>query len=469
MVEARYPAARGSGKPRSQTSYRLSVLRITSETRVFYGGPRCKWNFVTSARSSLRSGSSGPQPEETDVLSLCGAHGLLSRRVTLYSLCMPTSIAEFARAASDAVRTRTCFEARQSVRAGKIDVTARVRFRAPDRTTVEFSAYASPFAEMDDLLGGSAELAPEDLVGASLAYDGRLTRSLHSKTSTAFVALGRRLYEPLPGYDALAELSFLDDIARDYLLRDAGETVCAGRTARILGLRPKRPWVSSLFRTKAFLLERAEVTLDAETFFPLRVDFVPGRGTPAASVLGADGRVTIEYSDVRLGEIDEATFAPAPPVGARVFTEELVAPDRSDALPFPLPIGALATHGFDAIDDRAAVVLDAARERGYATVAFHRAADDERTEAVLVVRVGNYVSRLMARRRTMAGERGEVLDLRGGSARYVDRRALLGADAAARGVPLLADLVWERDGVFWVVSGEALTREALLSIASDLA
>ena len=70
-------------------------------------------------------------------------------------------------------------------------------------------------------------------------------------------------------------MAFLDDLARDYLLRDAGETVCAGRAARILGLKPKRPWVSSLFRSKAFQLERAEVTVDAETLFPLRVEFTP--------------------------------------------------------------------------------------------------------------------------------------------------------------------------------------------------
>ena len=47
--------------------------------------------------------------------------------------------------------------------------------------------------------------------------------------------------------------------------------------------------------------------------------------------------MTIEYADVRLGEIDEAAFAPTPPDGTRVFTEDHVPPDEAADLPFPLP------------------------------------------------------------------------------------------------------------------------------------
>ncbi len=387
----------------------------------------------------------------------------------MYSLHMPLPIAAFARAASDAIRARTPFEARQSIRAGKIEVAARVRVLLPDRIIVDYSAYASPLAEIDDVLGGHAELAPEDLVGASLFYDSRTTWFVSPKMEAAFSTPGRRLYEPIPACDALGEVRFADDLARDFLLRDGGETTHAGRAARVIGLKPKRQRVSSLFRVATFLVERAEVTFDVETYFPLRVAFLPGRGTPAASVLGPEEWITIEYADVHAVEISESAFTPALSAGTRVFTESLLEPgDAPRLVPFPLPIDVLEQRGYPLIDGRALVVLDAARERGHATLFCSVASGDREEESALVVRVGNYVSRLMARRRTMAGERGELVEVRGQPARYFDHRTAWATDAAVAEVPLPADLVWEREGLFWVLTGEGLTREELLAVADAL-
>lgn len=469
MREASRAISRDSGKPRSQTLSRLSVLHITPATRVFYEGPRSMGNFVTSPPSQSRARPYALLRLSPHALSRQWTSGVLALRPVLYTVCMPVSIADFARAVTEATRTRTSFEARQTIRAGKTDVSARVRFRAPDRASVEFAAYASPLAEMDDLLAGYAELAPNDLVGSSLAFDGKTTRIFSPKTSTSLVMPGRRLHEPIPGCDALAELAFLDDLTRDYFLRDAGDTFCAGRAARILGLKPKRPWVSSLFRSKSFQLERAEVTIDAETLFPLRVEFTPDRSSAAAVVLPAGGQVMIEYADIRFGEIDEAIFAPVPPAGTRMFTENLIPHDEVAELPFPLSIRALVARGFQPVDDRATVVLDTGRERGYATLVLRLPGDGGRTEKALVLRVGNYISRLMARRRTLAAEQGEAVDVRGHEARYIDRRALFGSDAAARNLPLLADVTWEHAGVFWVLSSEALSKDELVAAASDLA
>jgi hypothetical protein len=36
-------------------------------------------------------------------------------------------------------------------------------------------------------------------------------------------------------------------------------------------------------------------------------------------------------------------------------------------------------------------------------------------------------------------------------------------------LPLPADLVWERGGLFWVATAEGLTKEALVALASALA
>ncbi len=379
---------------------------------------------------------------------------------------MPIPIATFARAASDAIRATSAFEARQSIRAGRIEVIARVRALPPERIAVDYATYVSPLAEMDDLLGGHLELAPDDLAEASLAYDGRTTWYVNPKTATALSVPGRRLYEPIPGCDALGEIRFLDDLPRDFLLRDGGETVYNGRAARIVGLKPKRQRVSSLFRVATFLVERAEVTFDAESYFPLRITFLPGRGTPAASVLGPDESITVEYADVRALEVSESTFAPALPAGTRLFSETLLAlADLASSIPFPLPTAALEEQGFRLVDDRALVVLDAARQRGYVTLVCARPGDDAGAESVVVLRVGNYVSRLMARRRTMAGERGESIEVAGQPARYYDHRVAWGDHPAAAELPLPADLVWERDGLFWVVTSEGLSKEALVALA----
>lgn len=291
---------------------------------------------------------------------------------------MSTTFLEFVRATSDATRARDAFEARQSVRAGKLDVQARVRFRAPDRLAVEYTTYANPLADLDEAFGGHAEFASADLIGAFLAFDGRTTRAFSPQTGTALVAPGRRLYEPFPDTDVLGEVGFLDDLARDFLVRDGGETSWAGRSARVVGLRPKRRWISSVVRTKTFTLERAEVTLDAETHFPLHIEFVPEPTAAVAALLDGGERITIDYADVRLAPPGGATFAPAFPDGVRVFTEEPLTLDAAASLPFPLPVDALRARGFAADLPHAVVTLDPERGRGHATLAFRKATDDGR-------------------------------------------------------------------------------------------
>ena len=395
--------------------------------------------------------------------------GLLPRRRPVYSVRMPTPITVLARAASEAARARVAFEARQTIRAGKIEAVARVRSLAPDRVVVDYDAYANPLAELDDLWGGNAELAGSDLVGSSLLYDGRATWFVNPKTATALHASGRLLYEPLPGYDALGETRFLDDLARDFLLRDGGQGIQGARPTRIIGLKPKRQRVASLFRVATYPFERAEVALDAETFFPLRIAFIPPPGLSLSSFLGSDSWITIEYTDVRELDLDESAFTPTLPAGTRIFEETLV--DESEleaALPFSLSVDTLRQRGYTLADHSVRLALDATRERGYATLFCLRADENNEITSAVVVRVGNYVSRLMARRRTMVGEHGESVDLGGQPARYLDRRLLWKEGPPDIEMPVLADLVWERDGVFWVLTSERLAKEDLLELARTL-
>jgi len=383
--------------------------------------------------------------------------------------CMPTPITLLARAASEAVRAKVAFEARQTIRAGKIEAVARIRSLAPDRLVVDYDAYTNPLAELNDVWGGNAEFMGSDLVGSSLLYDGRTTWFVNPKTATALHASGRLLYEPLPGYDALGETRFLDDLARDFLLRDGGQGIQGGRSTRILGLKPKRQRVASLFRIATYPFERAEVALDAETLFPLRIAFIPLPSLSLSAFLGSDSWITIEYADVRELDVSESAFTPTLPAGTRIFEETLVAESELEvALPFSVPVDALRRHGFVLADHSVRLVLDAARERGYATLFCIREDENEEATSAVVVRVGNYVSRLMARRRTMVGEHGESVDLNGQPARYLDRRLLWKEEPPGLELPALADLVCERHGVFWVLTSEGLPKEDLLELARTL-
>jgi len=387
----------------------------------------------------------------------------------VYSVLMPTPIIVLARAASEAARARVAFEARQTIRAGKIEAVARIRSLAPDRLVVDYDAYTNPLAELDDLWGGNAEFVGSDLVGSSLLYDGRSTWFVNPKTDTALHASGRLLYEPLPGYDALGETRFLDDLARDFLLRDEGQGIQGARPTRILGLKPKRQRIASLFRVATYPFERAEVALDAETLFPLRIAFIPPPGLSLSAFLGSDSWITIEYTDVRELDLDESAFTPTLSVGTRIFEETLV--DESElegSAPFSIPVDALRQRGYALADHSVRLVLDATRERGYATLFCLRADDNKEVTGAVVVRVGNYVSRWMARRRTTVGEHGESVGLGGQPARYLDRRLLWKEGPPDIEMPVLADLVWERNGVFWVLTSERLAKEDLLELARTL-
>jgi len=46
------------------------------------------------------------------------------------------------------------------------------------------------------------------------------------------------------------------------------------------------------------------VAFDQETLFPLRIAFSPGHGSALFPLIGPNGEITIEYTDVRLGAPD---------------------------------------------------------------------------------------------------------------------------------------------------------------------
>ncbi len=152
---------------------------------------------------------------------------------------MSNSAAALARSLSARFNDLVAFEATQTIQAGPIEATAHVRFRKPDRVIVQYSTYRNPIAEADEMLGGDVEFSSDDLTAMTLTYDGAHTWHESARSDARLKRLGRTLYEPLPGYDALGELGFLPNLTHDFLIRDAGTTDELGRPAHALGLKPK--------------------------------------------------------------------------------------------------------------------------------------------------------------------------------------------------------------------------------------
>ena len=161
-----------------------------------------------------------------------------------------------ARSVSERFRELVAFEATETIQAGPIETTARVRFRKPDRVVIEYSSYRNPIAEADELIGGEVEYASDDLVAMTLTYDGTPTWHSSARSGVQLKRIGRTLYEPLPGYDAHADLGFLADLTRDFLIRDEGATSELGRPTQGLGLKPKRARENQLLKSISYPFER---------------------------------------------------------------------------------------------------------------------------------------------------------------------------------------------------------------------
>lgn|GEM_PF-471242 len=396
----------------------------------------------------------------------------------LYSLgrrhnrsAMSNSAAALARSLSARFNDLVAFEATQTIQAGPIEATAHVRFRKPDRAIVEYSTYRNPIAEADEMLGGDVEFSSDDLTAMTLTYDGVHTWHASARSDARLKRVGRTLYEPLPGYDALGELGFLADLTRDFLIRDAGGTVELGRPAHALGLKPKRARQSHLLKAVSYPFDRAVVDVDDESLFPVRVRFQPPSRSPLGSVLGRDGWIAVRYTDVRLGVPDVDAFVPALAKDVPLFEETFPAFSNLAAeLPVPLRLDALLTRGFEPLDP-CSLVVDGPRQRGYATVLLARRGLDEATgDAFLTVRIGNYVSRHMARRRAIISERGEELPLGEHTGRFLDRSVLWdGNRPAPPPAPFPLELSWEQDGIFTILTAEGLTKTELALLAAELA
>jgi len=363
------------------------------------------------------------------------------------------------------------FTATQIITAGAIHAEARVRYKRPGMITVEYHSYQDPLTEFEERYTGGAEFIADELIGMQFIHNGQSTWIYDTKNNVAIRKPGRVLYSPLRGENAIAEIGFLRSLTRDFLLRDKGEEAVFGRSARLLGLKPKTRRRTLLLKEELFPVKRATVAFDQETLFPLRIVFYPAAGSALFYLVGPSTPITIEYKDILLNTVDEARFTFTPPEGTRVFTEEILTQEAlSEKVPFALPLAALKERaGYELYGGRATVTLNEKNDRTYVHLALvPSAAEGDKNESALSLRVGNYLSLNMNRRRALIAENGEPLSLGEVEARFLNRGEMLKGDLPAGMERSIMEISWEHDGVYWFLLGDGLEKEALIAAANTL-
>ncbi|MCK5828501.1 hypothetical protein KAH43_08275, partial [Candidatus Bipolaricaulota bacterium] len=153
---------------------------------------------------------------------------------------MTLSVAAFANLASSASRSRAGFEASQVIETGGLRIEAHVRRRDLRNIQIEYKTYQSPWADLQEALAGQVEFVGEELCGLTINCEGTHTWVIDLTSNTVLRKPGCQLFEPIPGLVTLGELSFLNTLTQDFLLRDLGEQTVDSRTVRRIGLKPKQ-------------------------------------------------------------------------------------------------------------------------------------------------------------------------------------------------------------------------------------
>ena len=382
---------------------------------------------------------------------------------------MERSISELAHAAMKACEDLEGFSATETLSAGPIKAKARMRYRRPGKITIEYRSYDDPLAQFEEKLAGT-EFTPDELLGMQIVHDGRGTWLHDVKRNVAIKKLGRRLYSPLRLPDGIAEIDFMCHLTRDFLLRDEGEEDVNGEKTRKIGLKPKTTERMSLFKNEMFPLKRAVLSINPDTLFPMRIMFYPSQRSPLYYIVGPSTAITIEYRDVLFAVPDDDLFSFTPSKETHVFNEEeMVVKDLADKLPFELSLEQITQRGYVPRDDRVLITANENRDRAYALLSFEKKGSDSKQTTGISLRVGNYLSPNMNRRRALLADSGEEIDLEGTKGRIIDRSALLGDEIPESVRRSLFEIGWQQGEAHWFLLGEGVEKDDLVSIASTIA
>ena len=381
---------------------------------------------------------------------------------------MERSISELAHAAMKACEEIQGFSATETISAGPIKAEGRIRYRRPGKITLEYRSYEDPLAEFEEKLAGS-EFTPSELLGMQIVHDGRGTWLHDTKRDMAIRKLGRRLYSPLRLPDGIGEIDFMCHLTHDFLLRDEGQEEINGRKTRRIGLKPKTTERMSLFKDEIFPLKRAVLSIDPETLFPLRILFYPSQRSPLYYIVGPSTPITIEYKDVLFAVPDEELFSFTPSEETRIFNEEEVGEkDLVDKLPFALPFDKIKQRGYELYNKRSTITVNEGKDRAYTALSFAKKGPDGSQTAGISLRVGNYLSPDMNRRRAALSDNGEEVALGETKGKIIDRDSLLKDEIPDSVRRSLLEIGWQDGDVHWFLLGEGLDRGELIGIATAI-
>lgn len=398
---------------------------------------------------------------------------------------MTVSVAAFANLASSTFRSRLGFEASQVIETPGLRIEAHVRRRDLRTLEIEYKTYQSSWIDLQEALTGQVEFVGTELCGLAIHYEGAHTWIADPASDAVLRKPGCHVFEPIPGLASLGELSFLGTLTQDFLLRDLGEQASDSRTVRRIAIKPKQVYRSQLLNSISFPIRKATIDFDVETYFPLAISFTPSNESPAASIIGPNATIRITYKDVSIFETPTQMPSYSPPADAKVFEETAIGgDDLAKQLPYSISEDLLAKHGFDAAAGMAVFSRDTTHDRSYATIQFPSVSTSSPEETAppdadspqadrlaprLTLIVGNYVSRLMARRRATFSESGHPASDESLPIKLLDRKKLWeerfpGIDSQFAPV----EAFFEREGIFWFLSGTGMDLNAMETIAKDL-
>ena len=284
---------------------------------------------------------------------------------------------------------------------------------------------------------------------------------MHSQPRSRPKSMALSIPEPLPGYRSVGEITFLERLPQDFLLRDESNAEDREAGLRRIGIKPKSPHRASLLAVTSFPFLRGSLLIDESSFFPRRIEFQPSPDAILHSLLPGKAAVTIDYTDIGAEPPGRDSFSVTPPEDAHLFTEQFLQTGAaSGEAPFPIALEPLEEAGFRPMQGGAWLSQSERRDRGFLIVNSQKSVDGSR-EAI-TLRVGNYLSPNMGRRRATLSEKGTEANAGEHAVQLLNRSADW-PQGASLGDRQVIEVAWEADGVFGFLLGEGATQEELLA------
>ena len=377
---------------------------------------------------------------------------------------------EMANQAMDRFQNLESFQGKQTVSAGQLSIEARIKFRKPRSLTLDYISYKDPYEEFAKEYSGGAEFLGEELEQCHLIYDGRYTLLHDRGRNTALKRKGKDLQDPFGEIDLFGQLGFLEDLTKDYLLKDKGKGNIDGKNVYRLGLKPKTDRRSLFLKTEVFDFDHAVMAIDVESGFPLKITFFPKETSSSTFGTRADRQLVVEYSDVRFDQVKKEVFKFDKKKVDQFFQTDLIAgEDYEEKIDFPIKISPAEEKGYGLIGNKFSLTRSRDKEKFYASLDFLRYENNGETPPdYLMLRFGNYLSREMSRHRSYVTGKGEEVELGSKNIRIADRGKAMKDKMPEELQQPTYEIGWEEKGHFFYLLSRGQEKEKVLSTAEEM-